>query len=383
MSGVIAPRPNLFTHLGFALTLYLMLQFQRTAAYRHLAWLIPLYAIWPNFHYGFAMGFVLIALFVVSAVLDNFLPIARRRPVDPILLPRALSILLACAIAACLNPYGVEVYTDLVTMTLKGSAANVSEWLSPDFHALHGRLLLASILSFIALRMFSPRPERWIEVTMPLLMLSMALTSVRHIPFWALVLPALAAQSLGRVRTFPGFDSGLLRSRCLAPGDLGQRASRFVNAFVIALTLGIVAASANVVERRFADQSAAFLPKEAISFLLRESVSGRLFNTYGGGGYIIWRAGTQLPVFIDGRYSPYPQDVIDHYHKIARAEPGTLDLLRKYDVEVIVYKTNSGLTTLLSHSSQYRPVYSDFFFTVFVEDAEQYALLRSVPLEGL
>jgi hypothetical protein len=42
-------------------------------------------------------------------------------------------------------------------------------------------------------------------------------------------------------------------------------------------------------------------PSDAASFLIQHHIQGRLFNTYGQGGYLIWRLWPQLQVFIDGR----------------------------------------------------------------------------------
>ena len=42
-------------------------------------------------------------------------------------------------------------------------------------------------------------------------------------------------------------------------------------------------------------------PAGAADFLLQHHIKGRIFNTYGQGGYLIWRLWPQEQVFLDGR----------------------------------------------------------------------------------
>ena len=50
-------------------------------------------------------------------------------------------------------------------------------------------------------------------------------------------------------------------------------------------------------------------PETTVKFLKENGVKGRIFNTYGFGGYIIWYLWPNIPVFIDGRTPTiYDQD---------------------------------------------------------------------------
>lgn len=61
---------------------------------------------------------------------------------------------------------------------------------------------------------------------------------------------------------------------------------------------------------------ASAFPEEAIRFLDRNRIDGRMFNNYGFGGYLIWRGGGRK-VFIDGRYPRiYTPQQFDEYKQM-------------------------------------------------------------------
>jgi hypothetical protein len=67
-------------------------------------------------------------------------------------------------------------------------------------------------------------------------------------------------------------------------------------AMLLAATVALVAQG-----RAFQFHASTRTPVGAADFLEQHRIHGRLFNTWGQGGYFIWRLWPQLPVFIDGR----------------------------------------------------------------------------------
>jgi hypothetical protein len=80
-------------------------------------------------------------------------------------------------------------------------------------------------------------------------------------------------------------------------------------------------------------------PVGAADFLLTHHVHGRLLNTYGQGGYLIWRLWPQLQVFTDGR-ALNESVTNDGIRMIYAADDSNgksaEDLLKQYDIDVIV-----------------------------------------------
>ncbi|MBC8401855.1 MAG: hypothetical protein H8E14_10245 [Candidatus Marinimicrobia bacterium] len=53
------------------------------------------------------------------------------------------------------------------------------------------------------------------------------------------------------------------------------------------------------------------LPVKATRFLKANPITGKVYNSYNWGGYLIWELYPQKQVFIDGRAPAYPSKFID------------------------------------------------------------------------
>jgi hypothetical protein len=97
---------------------------------------------------------------------------------------------------------------------------------------------------------------------------------------------------------------------------------------------------------------------------------GHFFNEYGWGGYL---AASHFPpegVFIDGRADIYERTgVLGDYLSIARLEPDTLQLLRRYDIGTCLVRSDSPIATLLSALPGWRLAYTDQVTSVFVRQS--------------
>src|SRR5688572_17362863 len=59
-------RPVLFTLLFFTIELFIIFEAERRADDKRLAWMIPLFLIWANFHLQFVYGVLILFLYVAS-----------------------------------------------------------------------------------------------------------------------------------------------------------------------------------------------------------------------------------------------------------------------------------------------------------------------------
>jgi hypothetical protein len=119
-------------------------------------------------------------------------------------------------------------------------------------------------------------------------------------------------------------------------------------------------------------------PARAADFLLAHNVSEPMFNTYGYGGYLIWRLWPRERVFIDGR--ALNESVFLDYRRMATNADSTggksgEELIAQYVIQVIVmegFEFASGdpylLPAALSDPSQkeWKLVYQDAQAAVFM-----------------
>ena len=113
---------------------------------------------------------------------------------------------------------------------------------------------------------------------------------------------------------------------------------------------------------------AAAYPVAAVDFLQEtELASGRGFNSYNWGGYLIWRG---VPVFVDGRADVYGDSFLFEYRRTFDLKPDWQAPLQQYAVDYVLMEQGSQLALLLEESPEWRPIYADGQAQIFVPDSE-------------
>jgi hypothetical protein len=125
-------------------------------------------------------------------------------------------------------------------------------------------------------------------------------------------------------------------------------------------------------------------PSGAAGFLEAHHITGRMFNSYEKGGYLIWRLWPQERVFIDGR--ALNESVFLDYQRMLRyaggspgGSSGARELLDRYGIQVIVmngFENNSGdpyvLPVALADPAEKE-------WKLVFEDAQAVVYLRNPP----
>ena len=106
-------------------------------------------------------------------------------------------------------------------------------------------------------------------------------------------------------------------------------------------------------------------PKAAVDWILSNRPSGNIFNSYGWGGYLIWRAYPEYKVFIDGRADVYGDSFLYDYMTIYRSEPGWEDKLKNQGVQTVIVEPNAPLANTLLASQSWKIVFEDKISVIF------------------
>ncbi len=325
-------RPQMFSFVLSAITLLLLRRGGRAL------WLLPpLFAIWANLHAGFAIGLLWLALAALGAGWDIFTQRAlgnrRRWRQWPFLL-------VACALALCLNPYGPELLlVPIRTLSLSELRAAIVEWQTPDLHLpATWPFLLMLALSWLALGLSRRRP-RSDEAILIALTTVMALWAGRNIALFAIVAaPTLAAQ-LAALPLPP-------RWRLPVPPRMTRKRGLANAGLLLALCMGVAAYAADRLSpARVAAIHAAQFPVAVVAYLRETSPSGPLFHAYEWGGYLLWEL-PEYPSFIDGRTLLFGDELLAAYRRAASgvdwAEP-----FAEYDIRLALIPRGSGLDRAL------------------------------------
>ena len=382
MVPALAPRPTLFTALGLAVTLHSLLAFRRTAQLRWLLMLPPVFALWSNLHFGFVTGLGLIGLFVLSELLARAMPLVHEHTERGYLLaPGPLLVGLLCAAAIGLNPHGYGVLVTTFQMTIVNAGTPISEWQSPSFGNLTGKMVFAAISLFLTTRALARRALHWVDIVVPIAVIGAALAAQRHVALMGIVVMPFVARALSDWEA-KVFDLRRWRSTkgvaAAANRDLDPRVSSLLNFALVASVGAATALAVPYADRHFATVRESLLPVHAADFVLENNLQGRIFNTYNGGGYLIYRLYPRQLVFIDGRYNPYPMRVISDYFAIVGGEPDWFATLERYRVDIVISETRANFRQLMLLRSEFKLVYEDRNFSVLVRDNERFRELPTV-----
>lgn len=307
-----------------------------------------LFWLWANVHGSFALGFAYLGLHLLGRWLDGHRPWEGRE--------RRLLIGSALAFAVTfLNPYGPALVFFPVRLMQRGDVLkDVIEWMSPDFHTVRGQAFLLWIAVFVVVLARAPHrvSRRDLVVTIPFLLLGLwALRNVAIAPLVGLpvVARALAADP----------EAAAARRRDERPSPLG---------WGLALVLAVVAFGLVVRAAGQPDFVETPYPVKAMNALEAEGLLGtNLLVDDGDAAYpeLAYGPGVQ-PVFLDDRYDMFPDDVIDEFMLVSRAQPGWEQVLDRRGVETIVWDRDRALVQLLEQSDDWTEVHRDKTWVAFV-----------------
>jgi len=111
------------------------------------------------------------------------------------------------------------------------------------------------------------------------------------------------------------------------------------------------------------------LPVDAVQFMKKEKINGNMFNNDEFGDYIIYAAWPEYKVFFDGRSDMYGVKRMKEYIKVVRIEQGWDEVLKKYNINWIIYNANSPLSQFLLERSDWKLIYADKVADIFVKNS--------------
>jgi hypothetical protein len=345
---------------------------EREDSKRRALWALPvLMLLWANIHGGFLIGFVLLAIFWLSAAWSWFSAnenrieealqklAARRRVLD------LAGVGLLSALASLLNPYGWNLYGHAYAyLSNRFLMDHIDEFRSPDFHGVAQKSFLALLLIALAALTARGRELRLSGVLTVLFAVYAGLYASRNIPVSSILL-VMVAGPLSVVPLARRFSARM----AAVESNLRGHAWPII---MIALTLLIAAnggraASAKLMDAHFGPQR---MPVAAVDFLQRDylphsSIRGPVLGPDYWGGYFIYRMYPKAQVVVDDRHDLYGEEFFKSYLKMVRLEPGWEEFLRDHPAGYAVLPREAALTSMLLANSKWKQVYGDDVAVVF------------------
>lgn len=296
-------------------------------------WLLPLIALWANLHGGFLFGLVLAGAFALDAVWNA-------GPAQRVSLALrwgafGIGVLAAC----CVTPYGWgSILGSLKILGLGELLHLIAEWMPANFSQVGGFEL--SILGLIGGALYYGVKLPLPRIALVLGLLHMALSHVRNIELFALLLPLVVLTPVA--------------------SQFGLRGASVVRLKAIPaamLVAGLCASTWIVAARQDLSPPAIHSPAAAVDALKAHNVR-RVLNDLQFGGYLIWR---QVPVFVDGRAELYGEKFEMAYYRALQLKDadGFLGLLKTYDIDAVMLDPATPASKFLDHIEGWRRLYVD------------------------
>jgi hypothetical protein len=344
-------RPQLIGYIFLLITLASLERFR--LGEQKTLWVLPIvFLLWVNTHGSFTLGFMVLGLYWLCGLVEfssGGLYAVRWRPEQRLHLE--LVSLLSVAVLP-ITPYGTRpaaVPLDFVT-SLPLNFSHIAEWQPINTDFWQAKMLLGLLFGFIVAQVAFRFRYRLEEISLFLIVLYVTFVHFRFAILFAIVFTPLAASIL--IRWSPIYDPRIDKHSINA-------ALMFAALIAMVWYFPSPATLQNNLSKDY--------PVQAVRFLRKHPVPGRMFNDYTYGGYLVWATAPANRVFIDGRGNIYePAGLFSVYADVVGLKPDAFAILDNYGINYCLIPQNGALATLLSASSDWTEVYQDNLCAVIV-----------------
>ena len=347
-NGSFTLRPQMLGYLFLILTLIVLERFRQSDS--RWVWFLPLmFLVWVNAHGSFVIGMLAIGVYWLGGLADFRVGGIESRRWTSKQRIRLEIVFLLCLVALTITPYGVQLalYPFHIASSLPIGVANVMEWQSMPFNILGGKFFLFLLLGFMAAQTAFRFTWRVEELALFLFGAMMACFHVRFVlvfvPFCAPLLATVLARWLPRYER--------------------TKDQYVLNAILMTAAIAAMAwyfPSRAEMEKTVAER----FPVRAVEYMRQRNIAGPLLNSYGFGGYLVWK---DQKVFVDGRADPYERggSLADYFY-ITHLKPGALRVLESYGIKSCLLESDEPLATVLATQTEWQKVYWDNLSVLFV-----------------
>lgn len=331
-------------------------------------YLVPLATcLWANLHGSFVMGPLMLAILSVGRGIDvlrrtgSWRALWRDRRVLHWFLIAELS-----AVAALINPYGLGLYTEVLTFAQSANLADLVDWEPLTLRSGQGRGLMSVALMLMILYRLSPRRVSLGEF---LLLAGLGVWTM-----WAsrmLIWFAIPAAYFAAVHWNAVSRRGKQAAALVPPRRSGLCSVAAVGAVWMGFALSPIGTLVmHQKEQPLKASVSADTPVGAVEYLLKmkEPIRGQVFNSYEWGDYLSWAGPKNMPIFVDSHVHIIPREVWQAYLTISRTGLKWDDQLDKYGVNYVVidHRQLNGLSAQLKIDEKWRLAYEDGIAAVFI-----------------
>lgn len=333
-SSNLAVRPHVFDVLFFALILNLLSKGFHSTKKALFFWLL-FFALWANIHVGFLVGIATLVCFVFFEKLKS-------KSFEKAVSWAGVHFL-AIFTGTLLTPFSYRMWMSIIF-----DSGGTEAWLRiKEFHSIIYFFpaniffgISGVIFIYILRSNFQRKNLSWILTISFLFCLPFVM--VFFAMFWAIGFIFIASRNL---------KIELIKMNVWQKLAVILPVSLVIFALFINYLLGIL--ESLDINRLLSKQG---YPLRAIEYLKKEKLTEAVFNDYGWGGYLIWKA-PEIKVFIDGRLAgwrkPNGDFILRDYLDILS---GKCELLEEYKIKTVLIKKSVKKNNCFGN---FKKVYAD------------------------
>jgi hypothetical protein len=386
----LSPRPHIFTYLFFTLILFILLHFRYIDREKYFKWLyaLPLiFLIWSNIHMGVLAGGLLLFIFVLTEAITFYKPGlfsgSETKTLTKDQFFKLLIISAACTLALLVNPHGLNTYLYAYSHTQLKLLESVNEWHSPFTNKLDFGFIVTLykvfLFSGLVVLLYAYRKK---DLLFALVTIVFGIYSVRAIRFtvdYEIIITFFLAVSLNY------FLKNLLRKNTAALNFIN---GNFMKGFLAIFLIFVIwqYPSNNIYNslkyyRVFGwGINEDYIPVQLFDFIKQNNITGKPYNHFGTGGYLVWNLPGQKN-YIDSRN--LSDDIFNEYNSIMSMSAGFEKKLDERGVDYAVYldpdltirpeSLKKTVVNYFSRSPNWKLVYWDDRSMLFLKDVPKFA----------
>lgn len=346
------PRPHVMTFLFLALLLERLETLQRGADVP--IWQFPLLMLlWVNLHGGFIFGFFVWLAYLAGWVWDKWI---KKSDPDNTIWRQLLRGFLLAGIASTLTPGGLGSWRAVLNNRSRFILSQTVETMPPDMgQAGTWPFFLLVALSIVFLLM-ARKQAKTSHIFLLGGMAGLGFFMARNIPLFAIAaVPVLSIWAKEPLRTWNKWITFEERITELQKPIQGVF-------WPVLLGLGCITL---IVGRQAVRKDALFhfdqrvFPTQAVEWLEEHPQSGKMFNEFNWGGYLLYRLWPYQRVFLDSQTDFYGEALMREYEQILTASEGWENILAFYDVSWTILSHDARLSGILQERADWEMIYED------------------------
>jgi hypothetical protein len=317
--------------------------------------------LWANLHGGFLALIACLVVVAVGSLIKAALSERGYWRADSLSMAGRYGLLtVGCLAATGLNPYGFAVHLHAMPyLHAKWISDLVQEFQSPTFHSAESFYFELLLFTGVVLAAWLLRQKQIVPALLILFWAHAALTSVRHIVIYVLVL----APMLGREASAL-WDRWAVSARRGSLCSILDLVSREHTPGLARTTLWAPSLVVMLALFRFGwdwpvDFPAGKFPVAMVTQYADRIAPARIFTTDSWGDYLTFRNYPRQRIFIDGRSDFFGEKLSEEYMDLLNGRYGWDAVMKRYDFNIALAPTASAIASLLRLQPDWRILAQD------------------------